>query len=116
MTAEALIFAELQHLVGSRVFPDIAEPGTARPYITYQAVGGAPVNYISGEKPEKQPVRMQVNVWAESRIEASEIGAQVEAALRAATALQTEVVTGRTATYDEPTKYRGTMQDFQIFC
>ena len=116
MTAEEHIYQVLKDLAGGRVFPDIAELGTPKPYITYQAVGGAPLNFLSGDCPDKQLVRMQVNVWAERRTEASEVGMLVEDAMRSATHLQVEVVTGRMATYDEQTNLRGTMQDFQIFC
>jgi hypothetical protein len=116
MTPEEHIYSVLQHLAGGRVFPDIAEAGTNKPYITYQAVGGAPLNFLSGDRPSKQSVRMQVNVWAERRTDASEIGMLVEDALRSATALQVEVATGRVATYDEATDLRGTMQDFTLFC
>ena len=117
MTPEDHIDAVLQHLAGGRVFPDVAPLNTERPFITYQAVGGAPINLLTGEKPTKQPHRMQVNCWAAQRIEASELGMLVEDALRSAgNALQTEVLTGRVATYDEETDLRGTMQDFQIFC
>lgn len=115
MTPEEHIDSVLQHLAGSRVFPDVAPEKTATPYITYQAVGGAPVNFLSGDQPDKQPVRMQVNCWASTRIEASELGAQVEQAMRAATELQVEVAAGRVATFDETTNYRGTMQDFSIW-
>lgn len=116
MTPEALIYDALKHLADGRVLPDFAPEGTTLPFIVYQAVGGEPVNYLTGEQPDKQKVRMQVSVWAgESRIEASELGAQVEAAVRAATHLQSEVATGRLATYDEDTKCRGTRQDFYIF-
>lgn len=116
MTAEELIAGVLEPLAVDRVFPDVAPEGTPVPYITYQAVGGMPINFVSGETPTKQPVRMQVNVWALGRIEASVLGAQVENALRDATELQVEVLTGRVATYDEATKRRGFMQDFQLFC
>jgi len=116
VTPEEHIEGVLQHLAGGRVFPDVAPEKTATPYITYQAVGGAPVNFQSGDQPDKQPVRMQVNVWSATRIEASELGAQVEQAMRAATELQVEVDTGRVATFDETTNYRGTMQDFMLFC
>jgi len=116
MTPEEHIDSVLQHLAGGRVFPDVAPEKTETPYITYQAVGGAPVNFLSGDQPDKQPVRMQVNCWASTRIEASELGAQVEQAMRAAIALQVEVDSSRVATFDETTNYRGTMQDFQIFC
>jgi len=116
MTPEEHIYNVLQHLAGGRVFPDLAEAGTDKPYITYQAVGGAPLNFLSGDRPSKQSVRMQVNVWAERRTDASEIGMLVEDALRSATALQVEVATGRVSTYDEETDLRGTMQDFTLFC
>jgi len=116
MTAEDHIDAVLADLAGGRVFPDVAPLGTTRPYITYQAVGGAPTNYLSGDRPDKQHVRMQVNCWAEERLEASELGALVEDALRAATHLQVEVLAGRVANYDEETKLRGTMQDFSLYC
>lgn len=116
MTAEDHIYQLLKDLANGRVFPDVAELGTPKPYITYQAVGGAPINYLSGDRPDKQQVRMQVNVWAESRIEASELGMLVEDTMRSAHHLQVEVSTGRTSTYDEQTDLRGTMQDFVIFC
>lgn len=117
MTPEDHIDASLQHLAGGRVFPDVAPQGTARPFVTYQCVGGAPVNFLTGEKPTKQPHRMQINCWAEHRIEASELGMLVEDALRSVgDVLQTEVLNGRVATYDEDTDLRGTMQDFMIFC
>lgn len=115
MTIEAQVFTALQGLAGGRVFPDVAPGGTPVPYITYQAVGGEPINFLTGDKPGKTNARMQVNVWSASRIEASDIGAQVENALRDAKQLQTKVLAGRVATYDETTKYRGTMQDFSLW-
>jgi len=116
MTPEEHIYSVLQALAGGRVFPDIAPADTAKPYITYQAVGGAPINFLSGDRPDKQSVRMQVNAWAERRTEASALGMLVEDAMRSAHHLQVEVSTGRVSTYDEQTDLRGTMQDFQIFC
>ncbi|WP_137171439.1 DUF3168 domain-containing protein [Massilia sp. HP4] len=116
MTPEDHIDAVLQHLAGGRVFPDVAPLNTERPFVTYQLVGGAPDNYLSGDLPEKQQVRMQVNVWVDRRAEASEIGMLVEDAMRSAAHLQVEVITGRVATYDEETDLRGTMQDFSMYC
>jgi hypothetical protein len=114
MTIEAEVCAVLQHLAGGQIFPDVAPEGTPVPYITYQAVGGEPINFISGDKPGKTNTRMQVNVWAATRLEASALAELVEDALRSAADLQPEVLTGRVATYDETTKYRGTMQDFSL--
>lgn len=117
MTPEALIYDALRHLAGGRVLPDFAPENTEAPFIVYQVVGGEPINYLSGEQPDKQKVRVQVSVWAgEDRIEASELGAAVEAAIRAAVRLQPEAASGRQATYDEETRTRGTRQDFYLFC
>jgi hypothetical protein len=115
MTIEEMIYAVLRGLAGGRVFPDVAPENTATPYITYQAVGGEVMNFLSGDRPDKALTRMQINVWSETRIEASALGAQVEDAVRAAVNLQPQVLTGRVATYDETTQYRGTMQDFNLF-
>jgi hypothetical protein len=115
MTIEAAVFAALQSLAGGRVFPDVAPENTPVPYITYQAVGGEPVNFLSGGNPGKTNTRMQMNVWAKTRLEASALGAQVEDVMRAAVDLQPDVLTGRVATYDETTLYRGTMQDFSLW-
>jgi hypothetical protein len=116
MTPESHIDGLLAALLPGGVFPDVAPQGTPVPYITYQAVGGDPINFLTGEAPDKANTRMQVNVWAATRLEASQLGAQVEAAVRAAAHLQPEILTGRVATYDEQTDYRGTMQDFNLFC
>lgn len=118
MTPEDYIEAALQHMADGRVYPDVAPVGVERPFITYQAVGGAPINLLTGEKPEKQPHRMQINCWAsreQGRIVVSELAMLVEDAMRSASDLQVEVLTGRVSTYDEETDLRGTMQDFQIF-
>lgn len=114
MTLEEQLFNVLQSLVAGRVFPDIAPADTPRPYLTYQAVGGQPINFIGSEIPDKENTRAQVNVWADTRLAASALGKQVEDALRTAPGLQTEVASGRVATYDETTTYRGTMQDFSF--
>lgn len=116
MTPEDHIDGVLAHLADGRVYPDVAPLDTDTPYITYQVAGGEPINFLSGDRPDKQFVRMQVNVWSNHRAEAAKIGMLVEDALRSATALQVEVVSGRTSTYDEETDSRGTMQDFMLFC
>lgn len=115
MTIEAVLYDVLKDLAGGEVYPDVAPENTPVPYITFQAVGGEPMNFVSGDIPGKTSTRMQINVWAKTRLEASALGEQVEGAVRAAVDLQPEVLTGRVATYDETTQYRGTMQDFGLF-
>lgn len=116
MTPEARLYAVLSPLLPGKVFPDFAKPGTKLPYIVYQVVGGSPLNMLTGEIPEKQQVRVQVSAWAEERLEVSQIGADIEAAIRGASELQSQVLTGRLSLLDEETTYRGTRQEFYLFC
>ena len=115
MTMEAAVRTVLSPLVDDRVFPDFAPEGTARPYATYQAVGGRPVNFADGTIPDRTNARVQVNVWADTRLVAAELGAAVELAMRQAAALQTQVVTGRVALSDPEAGLKGTMQDFSVW-
>lgn len=115
MIPEAYVRDALTTLVAGRVFSDFAPADTPRPFITFQAVGGEPLNFLSGDQPGKTNTRMQVNVWAEDRFDAAELGAQVEVAMRGAAGLQVDVITGRVSTFDEGTGYRGTMQDFSLW-
>lgn len=116
MTPHEQIFAVLGSLVEGRVFPGIADEGTATPYVTFQIVGGPPTNFVTGERPKKRLARVQINVWAATSIEAFHVAAEVEGALCAAVHLQPEVVTEAGDTYDEITKDRGAMQEFMLFC
>jgi len=116
MTPHEQIFQVLGDLVDGRVFPGIAEPNTQTPYLTFQIIGGPPINFVTGELPAKRFTRVQVNTWAETAIEASQVAMQAEGAIRAARALQAEVLNTAADTYDEPTEYRGAVQEFMLFC
>ena len=116
MTVHVEVRDALRGLAGDRIFPLMADEGTPTPYIVYQVVGGDAQEYLSGEKPGKKQRRVQVRVWSKSTIEAAQIAEQAEDALRAAAHLQPEVLTIPVDTLDEATRYRGTMQDFYLFC
>lgn len=115
MTAEAIIFATLRVLVADRVYPDVAPDGVVRPYVTYQAVGGAALNFMDAAVPSKRNGRFQVNVWADTRMQAATLARQVEDALRVAPGLQTTVIGAPVADYEEDTRLFGTMQDFSFW-
>jgi len=116
MTVHIQVREALRDLAGDRVYPIIADEGAPTPYIVFQVVGGSAQEFLSGEKPEKKICRIQVNVWSKSILEAGQVAEQVEDALRAAQGLQTEVLGPPADTFDEATKYRGTMQEFYLFC
>lgn len=115
MSLEALIFDALKGIVDNRVYPDVAPEKVGRPYIVYQEVGGVAVNYTEAAVPDKQNARVQISVWAETKLTASDIGKQAEDALRLFLSLQTRVLTARRSRYDTETKLRGCMQDFDFW-
>jgi len=116
MTPHEQIYAAIGDLANGRVFAGIADEGVSTPYITYQVIGGPPIKFVTGEKPSKSFSRVQINVWAGTSIEAFRVAAAVEDALRAASHLQTDVLTNAGDDYDEVTKDHGAMQEFMIFC
>lgn len=84
MTMEADL-ATLLRTVCPRVAPDVAEIGTARPYITYQGIGGDAWRYQDNTAADRRHSVMQVSVWSETRAEALVLIRAVETALCAAT-------------------------------
>lgn len=115
MSARSIIYGALRGLVADRVFPNIAPEGTPRPYLTYQQVGGAAVNFMGNDLPSKRNARFQLNVWADTRLAAANLAHQVEDALRLAPGLQTTVIGAPTDDYEEDTKLFGTRQDFSVW-
>jgi hypothetical protein len=117
MSVEVDIYSCLKSLVGNRVYRDIApQTVTELPRITFQTVGGASTNFLdSATIPSKRNARVQVNVWHSRRDDANALARQVEEALRAYTALQTTVLSGFVAVYEEETKLFGTMQDYSFW-
>jgi len=114
------VYAQIQQvlggLVGGRIFPLVADEGVETPYIVVQRVGGAATNFLTGEIPEKEIRRVQVTVWAKTALEAEAVGGQVDSAIRSAVHLQPESVGCAVDDYDPTTKYRGSRQDFYLFC
>ena len=115
MTVEKQIFDALRALVADRVYPDFAPEGAARPYITYQQLGGFPVNFMDAAEPSQRNARFRVNAWTDTRAQAAATAVLIERALRAAPALQTTVATNAVALADPETRLRGTSQDFSFW-
>lgn len=115
MSLETAIFDALKGLVGDRVYPDVAPEKAARPYITYQQVGGVGVNFLDPTVPSKKNARIQINTWADTRAAAGALSRQVEDTLRATAALQISVLSAAVALYEPETQLRGTRQDFSVW-
>jgi hypothetical protein len=109
---EVLMAEVLGTLVGSRVFPDTAPANTLLPFVIYQKVGGIDPVFADGTLPDKENARVQVQVWARKRTEASAMMRQVKAALCAAPALA--VPLGADVARNED-GFFGAQQDFSIW-
>jgi hypothetical protein len=115
MNIEATVYATLQGLVSGRMYPDVAPEATLRPYLTYQKVGGAAVNFLDQAPPGTSNARIQVNVWADTRGSAAALARIIEDTLRAAPGLRVTVEGGPVSIYEPDTKLRGSMQDFSFW-
>lgn len=115
MTVETDIKTLLNALVSSRVFPDVAPNATPRPYITYQQAGGHAVAFLGREVPSKKHGHFQVNVWSDTRVEASAISLQIESAFITAMTFQASAVGAATSHIDDDAALYGARQDFSIW-
>lgn len=118
MTLEDTIFATLKP-VKDAVHRDVAPPTLTKEqreagYITFQQVGGASINYLEGGAVGLRTPRVQISVWGKGRDAVNGLALQAEAALRAAAALQTDVLGEFVAIIDETTGLCGTQQDFRL--
>lgn len=114
MMLEAQLVRLWKGLVSDRVYPDTAPDVPQFPLITYQQVGGEARWYLEKKVPDHRHARIQVNVWAKTRMEANQIALQVAKAL-AESSLSAEPYGQFEALYDEHLKLYGTRQDFGIW-
>lgn len=99
-----------------RVYPDVGpEPLPARPYVTWQQVGGEVITFLDRTLPCKRNARMQINVWADTRLASNTLAMQIEDALRLSTAFQASPAGALVADHEPDLKLYGCRQDFTIF-
>lgn len=115
MTVEADLFSALNGLFGGRFYPDVAPQGVARPYGTYQQVGGRAIAYLESAVVGLRNGRFQVNVWSDSRLTTNSLWRQVEDALVASTTLRAIPLGAPVSVYEPETKLYGTRQDFSTW-
>lgn len=115
MIVENLLSSVLSPLVSGRVYPDVAPSAAALPRIVYQQVGGAAINYVESSAPDRENGRIQITVWAASRIDAAQLSKAVEDLLLADATLQTEMLGARVAVHEPDTGLRGSRQDFSLW-
>jgi hypothetical protein len=114
MSFEADIYTVLA-AVTPRVFPDFAPVSTARPYVTYQQIGGQVVSLLANTAPGIRQSEVQINVWSDTRKEAMEIARAIEAAMTTATAFTARTAVDVIADYDADVPVYGARQDFRCW-
>jgi len=111
MSMESDLFTLLK-TVCPRVFPDIAPTSTAKPYITWQQIGGAVLNPLDNSVPGKRNAVIQINVWSATRAEANALMNQVEDAMRPFPARPQSALF---ADYDHDMLTYSAQQDFELW-
>lgn len=116
MTVEADLFNALSALVpATRVYPDVAPQNVAKPYITFQQVGGSAINTLESVIVGKRNARFQVNCWDTSRLAVATLARQVEDAIASSSVLHGFVLGAMTAVFEQDLLLYGTRQDFSLW-
>lgn len=115
MTLEEHIFNIVEPVI--TVYPDKAPMNAALPYATYQRMGGRSVTFMDKSLPDKKNALIQLNCWASSPIEASNLIMRVEKALLKSDVVNASAITEPTSTFDDDPEspITGRMQDFSIW-
>lgn len=98
-----------------RVFPDVAPSGTARPFVTWQGLGGESLGYLDNTASDKRMTLMQINCWSTTRLQALQTIRGIETALRATAAFTATPQGEAASTYESDTQLYGCVQRFEIF-
>jgi hypothetical protein len=114
MSIESELYTVLS-AVCPRTFPDFAPTTTARPYVTYQQIGGEAINFVDRLVPSKRNARMQVNVWADTRASAVTTMQAIEDAIRMSVLFQGEPESAMASDFDADFPVYSSSQDFTIW-
>lgn len=98
-----------------RVFPDVAPSNTARPFVTWQGLGGESLGYLDNTAADKRMTLMQVNCWAATRMQSLQIIRDIETALRASPAFTATPQGEAASIFESDTQLYGSVQRFEIF-
>ena len=115
MAVEASLFTLLGPLVSNRVYPDVAPVDAAMPYLVYQQVGGDIVSFLEGTLPSKENGYFQITAWSPTRLGASALIRQVEAAIISSAAFQAQALSGPVSAYTDENNTYGSHQQFSIW-
>lgn len=99
----------------TRTFPDVAPELTAKPYITWQGIGGESLRFVENTAADKRNTLMQINVWSATRLEALTLIRQIEDALCVTGAFTVKPQGEPLSTMEPDTNLYGCIQRFEIW-
>lgn len=114
MSMEADLVTLLQ-TVCPRVFPDVAPANTAKPFVTWQLLGGESLRFLNNEAPDKRNTYLQVSVYSTTRLESLNLIRAAEEALCASPEFVAKPQGEPIATYEDDTTLYGAIQRFSIW-
>ena len=97
-----------------RVFPDVAPSGTAKPFVTWQGIGGESLTFLDNTAPNKRKTLMQINAWATTRMQSLQICRDIESDLRISSAFIAKPQGEPMSTYENDAQLYGCVQRFEI--
>ena len=97
-----------------RVFPGTAPVATARPFVTWDHVGGDPLRYVDGTAADKRMANLQITVWADRKAEGMALMLAIETALCSAGAYTASPVGGFAGGFEHDADLYRHLQEFQI--
>ncbi len=97
-----------------RVHPIVAPLDTARPYVTWQLIGGATWRYQDNAAAAQRHSLVQVNVWADTHGDMLALMRQIETALCTAATFTARPEGEPVTQYEADFRRYGAIQDFVI--
>lgn len=98
-----------------RAFPDVAPAGTAKPYVVWQGIGGAPSRMLNKTAADKRNTLLQISVWSATRTEALTLIRSIEDAMCASSAFSAMPQGEPLSTYEPETSLYGSIQRFNVW-
>ena len=109
--------ADLQALLLTkcpRVFPDVAPSGTAKPFCTWQGIGGESLIFLDNTLADKRNTLLQVSVFSTTRLESLALIRQIEPAMLASAAFTATPQGEPINTHETDTQLYGCIQRYEI--
>ena len=110
-------FGGLASLLGSRVYPDIAPQGVARPFVVWQEIYTDPMNNLGGsvEVNGLANLLIQVSSWATSATLARDVDLQARLAMIAGTQFKSLLRDSPSLGFEDDVKLFGIQSDFSVW-